>query len=45
MGEPYYGDDNTVNVHVSNLRGKLAKTAPGSDYIETVWGMGYRLKS
>ncbi|WP_342476416.1 response regulator transcription factor [Paenibacillus sp. FSL H7-0350] len=44
-GEPYYGDDNTVNVHVSNLRGKLAKTAPGSDYIETVWGMGYRLKS
>lgn len=44
-GEPYYGDDNTVNVHVSNLRGKLAKAAPGSDYIETVWGMGYRLKS
>jgi DNA-binding response OmpR family regulator len=42
--EPYYGDDNTVNVHMSNLRSKLAKAAPGSDYIETVWGMGYRLK-
>lgn len=42
--EPYYGDDNTVNVHMSNLRSKLAKAAPGSEFIETVWGMGYRLK-
>ncbi|WP_405105489.1 response regulator transcription factor [Paenibacillus sp. FSL K6-1217] len=43
--EPYYGDDNTVNVHMSNLRSKLSKAAPGSEYIETVWGMGYRLKT
>ncbi|WP_379146894.1 response regulator transcription factor [Paenibacillus sp. sgz500992] len=42
--EPYYGDDNTVNVHMSNLRSKLAKAAPGGEFIETVWGMGYRLK-
>ncbi|MEK3685120.1 MULTISPECIES: response regulator transcription factor [unclassified Paenibacillus] len=42
--EPYHGDDNTVNVHMSNLRNKLVKAAPGSEYIETVWGMGYRLK-
>jgi DNA-binding response OmpR family regulator len=42
--EPFYGDDNTVNVHMSNLRSKLAKAVPGSEYIETVWGMGYRLK-
>ncbi len=42
--EPYYGDDNTINVHVSNLRSKLAKANPHEDYIETVWGMGYRLK-
>ncbi|MFC4306785.1 response regulator transcription factor [Cohnella boryungensis] len=42
--EPFYGDDNTVNVHMSNLRGKLAKAVPDSEYIETVWGMGYRLK-
>ncbi|RCX23271.1 DNA-binding response OmpR family regulator [Fontibacillus phaseoli] len=42
--EPFYGDDNTVNVHMSNLRSKLAKAAPGSEFIETVWGMGYRLK-
>ncbi|WP_152395548.1 response regulator transcription factor [Paenibacillus guangzhouensis] len=43
-GEPFYGDDNIINVHMSNLRGKLAKAAPGSEFIETVWGMGYRLK-
>ncbi|MEO3944706.1 response regulator transcription factor [Gorillibacterium sp. CAU 1737] len=42
--EPYYGDDNTINVHMSNLRGKLAKAAPDHEWIETVWGMGYRLK-
>ncbi|MHA7964894.1 response regulator transcription factor [Paenibacillus sp. CAU 1782] len=43
-GEAFYGDDNIINVHMSNLRGKLAKAAPGSEFIETVWGMGYRLK-
>ncbi|ASS67767.1 MULTISPECIES: response regulator transcription factor [unclassified Paenibacillus] len=42
--EPFYGDVNTINVHMSNLRSKLAKAAPGSDFIETVWGIGYRLK-
>lgn len=39
----YYYEDNTINVHVSNLRSKLKK-ATGYDYIETVWGIGYRLK-
>lgn len=41
--ETYYYEDNTINVHVSNLRSKLKK-ASGRDYIETVWGIGYRLK-
>lgn len=41
--DTYYYEDNTINVHVSNLRSKLKKTT-GSDYIETVWGIGYRLK-
>lgn len=40
----YYYEDNTINVHVSNLRSKLKK-ATGHDYIETVWGIGYRLRS
>lgn len=39
----YYYEDNTINVHVSNLRNKLKKVT-GNDYIETVWGIGYRLK-
>lgn len=39
----YYYEDNTINVHVSNLRNKLKK-ATGHDYIETVWGIGYRLR-
>lgn len=43
-GEPFYGDDNTINVHMSNLRGKLAKAAPDGEFIETVWGIGHRLK-
>lgn len=41
--DTYYYEDNTINVHVSNLRSKLKK-ASGQDFIETVWGIGYRLK-
>ncbi|MFP5115849.1 response regulator transcription factor [Bacillaceae bacterium C204] len=43
--EDYRGDDNTINVHMSNLRSKLAKANPDEEYIETIWGMGYRLKT
>ena len=42
-GENYLSDDNTVKVHMSNIRSKLKKLDPDSEYIETVWGMGYRL--
>lgn len=37
-------DDNALNVHISNIRKKLKKCNPDADYIETVWGIGYRLK-
>ncbi|MBE6851416.1 MAG: response regulator transcription factor [Ruminococcus sp.] len=37
-------DDNTLNVHISKLRKKLKECNPDMDYIETVWGIGYRLK-
>lgn len=43
--ERFHGDDNTLNVHMSNLRTKLAKARPNKAYIETIWGMGYRLKT
>lgn len=42
-GEEYMGDDNTLMVHISNLRSKLKKAGADSDIIETVWGLGYRL--
>ena len=41
--ENYLSDDNTVKVHMSNIRSKLKKLDPDNEYIETVWGMGYRL--
>ena len=41
--DDYIYEDNTINVHISNLRSKLKKAA-GEDIIETVWGIGYRLK-
>ena len=41
--DTYIYEDNTINVHMSNLRSKLKK-ATGQEYIETVWGIGYKLK-
>lgn len=41
--ESYFYEDNTLNVHMSNLRNKLKKADGGNEYIETVWGIGYRL--
>jgi len=41
-GDSYCYEDNTINVHMSNLRSKLKK-AVGGEFIETVWGIGYRL--
>lgn len=38
----YYYEDNTINVHMSNLRKKLQKET-GKEYIKTVWGIGYKL--
>ncbi|MDE7283655.1 MAG: response regulator transcription factor [Lachnospiraceae bacterium] len=42
MGEDYLQEDNTMNVHISNLRKKIAEHTD-KKYIETVYGMGYRL--
>lgn len=41
-GGAFFGDDNTVNVHISNLRSKLAK-ASKTEYIKTVWGIGFKM--
>ena len=37
-------DDNTLNVHISKLRKKLKECNPEEESVETVWGIGYRLK-
>jgi len=42
-GEEFWGDENTVNVHISNLRQKLAKRSPDKEYIQTVWGIGFKM--
>lgn len=42
--EPYfYSANNTVMVHVRNLRRKLGDSAQGAEIIRTVWGRGYRI--
>ena len=38
----YYGDDNTISVHVSNLRKKISEITP-EEYIKTIWGVGFML--
>ena len=35
--------ENSLKIHVSNLRGKL-RDVSGKDYIEAVWGIGFKLK-
>lgn len=40
-GQEYYGVDRTVDTHVSRLRRKLGDFG---EHIETVYGVGYRLK-
>lgn len=38
----YMGEDKTINVHISNIRKKI-KAVSTNEYIETVWGIGFRL--
>lgn len=41
--DEFFGDDNTINVHISNIRSKLAKANPTEEYIQTVWGIGFKM--
>lgn len=43
--EPYfYSCNNTIMVHIRNLRRKLEKDPQNPKYIKTVWGKGYRIE-
>lgn len=38
----YYGEDNTISMHISNIRKKI-ESVSSEEYISTVWGIGYKL--
>ncbi|SHG57099.1 response regulator transcription factor [Ornithinibacillus halophilus] len=42
--ETYLGEDKTLTVHISNIRNKI-KHYTDEDYIDTVWGIGFRLST
>ncbi|WP_081972244.1 response regulator transcription factor [Paenibacillus borealis] len=41
--EPYGYSDNTVMVHIRNLREKIEENPRDPLYIKTVWGVGYKI--
>lgn len=43
-GYEYVGDTRTVDVHVRHLRQKIEKDPSNPEYVETLRGIGYRLK-
>ena len=42
--ENFWGDENAINVHISNLRKKFAKANADESYIQTVWGLGFKMQ-
>jgi DNA-binding response OmpR family regulator len=43
-GYSHNGYEHTVNSHINRLRKKLEKNPQQAQYIETVWGVGYRFR-
>ncbi|HEY3340837.1 MAG TPA: winged helix-turn-helix domain-containing protein, partial [Anaerolineae bacterium] len=41
-GEAFEGYERTIDVHIRNLRAKIESDSRHPQYIETVYGMGYR---
>lgn len=42
--DDYFGDDNTIMVHISKLREKIGDSPKNSKYIKTIKGLGYRME-
>lgn len=43
--EKYYSDsNNTVMVHIRNIRKKMGDSFDEPEYIQTVWGVGYKIE-
>jgi two-component system alkaline phosphatase synthesis response regulator PhoP len=43
MGYAYEGMGRTLDTHISNLRKKLEPEVSAPTYIQTVYGVGYRM--
>jgi DNA-binding response OmpR family regulator len=44
-GDDWVGDEHVLDVHVANLRRKLGDDPSGPRFVETVRGVGYRLRT
>lgn len=44
QGEAYAGYERTIDVHIKNLRAKIETDSREPQYIETVYGVGYRMR-
>ncbi len=44
-GDEIYGDTATVPVHIQKIRKKIEKDPSNPEFIETLWGTGYRFKA
>ncbi|CAN5665844.1 response regulator transcription factor [soil metagenome] len=42
-GQGYHGYEHTVNTHINRLRNKIEDDPARPRYLQTVWGVGYRL--
>lgn len=42
--EPFYGDDNTIMVHISKLRDKIEEDSKNPLYLKTIRGLGYKFE-
>lgn len=43
-GHDYWGDERTIDVHITRLREKLGRNSGAREYISTVWGIGYKFE-
>lgn len=43
-GYHHEGYEHTVNTHINRLRGKIEQDPARSEFINTVWGVGYRFR-
>jgi DNA-binding response OmpR family regulator len=44
-GDEFFGDTATVPVHIQKIRKKIEKDPANPEFIETLWGTGYRFKA